>query len=90
MLLAYNEKLFPCQKWLMRIVSELDHKPENIIDKANAFLQKLDDETKNDFVNTILSFASWNIPEDFLVVGNRFIEDNEGWWYNHRPHIAEW
>lgn len=90
MLLAYNEKLFPCQKWLMRTVDELDKKPENIVNKANLFLQKLDEETKNDFVNSILHFCDWNIPKDFSEILSRFIEDNEWWWYNKRPNIAEW
>lgn len=90
MLLAYNEKLFPCQKWLTRIVNELDKKPENIVNKANTFLEKLDDETKEDFVNSILTFADWNIPKDFSGVLSRFVEDNEQWWYNNRPNIVEW
>jgi len=90
MLLAYNEKLFPCQKWLMQIVSELDRKPENIVNKANEFLQKLDNTTKDDFVDSILSFCDWNVPVDYSKVLSRFIEDNEQWWYNNRPNIAEW
>ncbi|WP_018750608.1 nucleotidyltransferase domain-containing protein [Paenibacillus sanguinis] len=90
MLLAYNEKLFPCQKWLMTAVNELDNKPANITDKANLFLQKLDDETKNDFVSSILAYCEWNVPQDYNVILSRFVEDNELWWYNHRPILAEW
>lgn len=90
MLLAYNEKLFPCQKWLMRIAAELDKRPEDIVAKANAFLQMMNDETKDDFVNAILSFCHWNIPENYTVTLTRFVEDHEQWWYNLRPNIAEW
>lgn len=90
MLLAYNEKLFPCQKWLMRAVSEIEKKPENIIEKANDFLHKLDEKSKEDFVNSILSFGNWNIPDDFSKTLTRYVEDNEQWWYNSQPNIAEW
>lgn len=90
MLLAYNEKLFPCQKWLLRIARELEQKPDGVVEKAERFLQRMDRETKDDFVSAVLSFCDWNIPEDFSRVLTRFIEDNEWWWYNRRPCIAEW
>ena len=68
----------------------MDKKPENIVNKANDFLEKLDDTTKDDFVNSILAYTDWNIPKDFSKVLTRFIEDNEQWWYNNRPNITEW
>ncbi|CUH97039.1 hypothetical protein P22_3165 [Propionispora sp. 2/2-37] len=39
LILAYNNRLFPCHKWLMSAVNEVPNKPEGIIEKANTFLQ---------------------------------------------------
>jgi hypothetical protein len=90
MLLLENEKLFPCHKGLFKAVAELESKPQNIIEKAKLFLQKTDDDTKNDFVNSILSFVEYEPPKDFSSVLTRFIDDNELWWYKDRPVITEW
>ncbi|MFP7493876.1 nucleotidyltransferase domain-containing protein [Terribacillus saccharophilus] len=90
MLLAYNEKLFPCQKWLIATLSELDQKTQDIADKANLFLQKLDEETKNDFVFSILNYCEWNVPKDPAAILSRANDDNELWWYKNTPVLAEW
>lgn len=90
MLLAYNEKLFPCQKGLISTLSELDQKPQDIAYKANLFLQKLDEDTKNDFVFSILNFCDWNVSNDTAAILSRSIDDNELWWYKNRPVLAEW
>ena len=63
---------------------------ENIVEKATSFLENLDDMTKDDFVNSVLSFRDWNVPADFSKVLTRFVQVNEAWWYNHRPNIDEW
>ena len=80
LLYAYNEKLFPCHKWLLRSAKDLKLKPDNIIEKANRFLERLDEDSKEDFVNAILNFCDWDVGEGFSPL-SRFVIDNEQWWF---------
>ena len=52
-------------------------------------LETLADEAKDDFVNTVLGFLTWQPPE-WDIATSRYTEDNELWWYNPRPLVAEW
>ncbi len=90
LLLQDNEVLFPCHKALLQTVKSLKNKPENIVEKANAFLSQLTDETREDFASSIKKFISYTPPADFSAILSRFIDDNELWWYKERPVIAEW
>jgi len=90
LLLEEGEVLFPCQKSLLKAVSELKNKPENIIKKSNYFLTTLDDASKDDFVHSILSFIAYQPPQDLSEVLTRYTADNELWWYKERPIISEW
>lgn len=90
MLYAYNEKIFPCHKWMMEFSKSLEFQPDNIREKATTFLEKLDDESMNAFVDGILQFTNWQVPKDFGDLVKIFIKDYEQWWYKARPNIAEW
>jgi len=90
LILQNNEVLFPGQRGLMEAVGKLENKPDRIIEKAETFLSSLTDETKNEFVTAVLEFIDYTPPEDFAEVLTRYIDDNELWWYKHRPNIAEW
>lgn len=90
LLLQENEVLFPCGKSLLYTVSKLSTKPEDIVEKSNRFLHNLDDTSKDDFVNTILSFLKYQPPKDFSEILTRYTQDNELWWYQAHPLIAEW
>ena len=90
LLLQENEVLFPCHKALSQTVSRLQNKPDNILQKANDLMTRPTDETKGEFVRSILEFIQYEPPKDLSTVLTRFIDDNELWWYKHRPVIAEW
>lgn len=90
LLLQENEVLFPCGKSLLYTVSKLSNKPEGILEKSDLFLHTLDDATKDDFVNTILSFLNYQPPKEFSEILTRYTQDNELWWYQAHPLIAEW
>ncbi len=90
LLLEENEVLFPCHKSLFQTISNLEDKPKDIIEKATLFLSTLTDNTKNDFVNSIVEFIDYYPPTDFSKVLTRYVDDNELWWYKDRPVIAEW
>lgn len=90
LLLEEKEILFPCHKALIHTISQLDNKPEDIIEKANNLLFNPTEQTKNDFVYDIINFIKYKPPEDYSKILTRFIDDNELWWYKKRPVIAEW
>lgn len=90
LLLQEKEVLFPCHKALFQTVSNLENKPDNILEKATAFLSTLSDETKDDFVASIVEYINYNPPENYFKILTRYTEDNELWWYKDRPVIAEW
>lgn len=92
MLLAHNEHLFPCQKWLISAVEKLPNKPEGIVQLAYSFLENPTEENKTTFVMSILSFTNWgvDIQAEFTMLVSKFIQDQEIWWYESRPNIAEW
>lgn len=90
LILQNNEVLFPCHKALLETVSRLENKPNKILEKVETFLSSLTDESKNEFVTTVLEFIDYTPPESYCEVLTRFIDDNELWWYKKRPNIAEW
>jgi len=90
LILQNNEVLFPCHKALLETIENLENKPDGIIEKADKFLCCLTEDTKNDFVNTVLNFIDYTPPEDYAEILTRFVDDNELWWYKERPNIAEW
>lgn len=90
LLLQENEVLFPCHKALSDTVSRLENRPKDILEKAADLMTRPSDETKNAFVRGILDFIEYKPPQDLSTVLTRFIDDNELWWYKHRPVIAEW
>ena len=90
MLLEENQVLFPCPKGLYQAVNRLEHKPEGILEKADALLLNRDDRSKEDFVNTLMNFLNYQPPEDYSLPLTRYVEDNELWWRTPRPLVAEW
>lgn len=90
LLLQESEVLYPCHKGLLQAMEELEHKPEGIVEKGNLFLSRMDDESKDAFVASILAFIQFRPPADLNEVLTRYIDDNELWWYKQRPMVAEW
>lgn len=90
MLLEEERVLFPCPKSLFATVERLAHKSKDICEKANCLLRGLDDASKNDFVDTLLGFLTYQPPEALSDVLTRYVDDFEQWWYHTRPFIAEW
>lgn len=90
LLLAENEVLFPCHKALTATIERLPRKPKNIVEKANRLLAELSDESKEDFVKSVMDFITYTPPADYSEVLTRYVDDNEKWWQNNRPNIAEW
>ena len=89
MILEENEIFYPCAKGLYAAIKSAPRKPDAILEKADRLLETLSDEAKDDFVNAIHEFLTWQPPE-WDIATSRYTQDNELWWYNPRPLIAEW
>lgn len=89
LLLEENEVLFPCQKDLLRAAGALPGS-EALLSCANTFLEKLDDPAKQAFEKAVRAASHYNPPADYSQILTRYIEDNELWWVQRRPLIAEW
>ena len=90
LLLQNNEVLFTCHKALLETVAKLESKPDGIVERADSFLNNLTDDSKNEFVDSILGFIDYAPPGDYAEILTRYTVDNELWWYLGRPNIAEW
>lgn len=89
-LLQENEVLFPSHRRLEETVAKLASKPEGIIEKAHRLLSELSEESKDDFVQSILTQIEYVPPKDFKVTLTRYIDDNQHWWYTNAPVLTEW
>lgn len=89
MILEENEIFFPCAKGLYAAVRSAPRKPDGILEMADRMLTTLADADKDAFVDAIHSFLTWQPPE-WDVATSRYTEDNELWWYQPRPLVAEW
>lgn len=89
-LLQENEVLFPSHRRLEQTVAKLSNKPEGIIDLAHKFMAELTEESKEDFVQSILGNMSYKPPKDFRETLTRYIDDNQHWWYTNAPFLTEW
>ncbi len=90
LILQENEVLFPCHKSLFIALDRAEKKPEGIEEKAKKFLAELTEETKADFVNTVLDFIEYVPPTEYSKVLSRFVDDSEKWWFYDSPNIYEW
>ena len=92
LLLAHNRILFPCHKRLLETAERCPLRPDGVIDLARALLFAPTDGNKEAFVSAILGFSDWGdiLARDYDATISRFIDDNELWWYETRPVLAEW
>ncbi len=90
LLLEDREIFFPCAKSLIKTVERLSDKPAGVLENCRAFLENPCDDTLHAFVNPVLAFIEFRPPENYDLVLSRYTEDNEQWWYQSRPLIAEW
>jgi len=86
LILAHNQKLFPCQKRLMETLESCEKKPADIVAKANRLLLEMSDEAREDFCTAVVDFVGW--PKADLL--SLFLEDVETAWYTRTPAVAEW
>lgn len=90
MILQQNRILFPSNRRLEEFVDKAENKPDNIVLLAAVFIDKMDDESCDNFVNSYLQWTSYSEPEDKSIITSTYVKDFEQWWREPRALIAEW
>lgn len=91
MILEENEVLFPCNRRLEEYVDQCGHKPDRILELAEAFMERMDQESCDAFVNAWKKWTSWTPPEDIDSILSTYVGAYEEWWlYERSPFVNEW
>lgn len=84
LILAHNEVLYPYHKWFMRVLSEVEHKPEGIMEAINGVLRLKSKESAESLHTCVESFCEW--PKSSKGWPSRFMLDSElNWMTGHVP-----
>ncbi len=90
LLLEENEVLFPCHKALTATVRRLPINTAPLLEAAARLLTGPTMDARTAFVDALHAAVVYRPPVDYAGILTRYIDDNELWWYKHRPVIAEW
>lgn len=89
LILAHNERLFPCQKRLIEAIDACPDKPANFRALLDVFLANPTNENMKAFAECVAKWRDWCDGKGHAAL-TRYQQDHEQWWYLHRPYIAEW
>ena len=82
LVLAQNETLYPSHKWFMRVLSEVEHKPEGVMAMIAELLASPEAGAISRFYDAICGFADW--PDGNW--SHQFVMDSElNWTTGHTP-----
>lgn len=87
LILAYNEKLYPYQKWFLRVLESCGNKPEHLMEKLHALVQNKGLAEVEDFQAAIDGFCQWNTTGRRWP--NLFLYDSEWKWLFGEPPVAD-
>ena len=87
LLLAYNRRLYPYHKWLMRAVQDAPEKPADFLTLAEALLREGTVAHAEALWNCINTFRDWQITDSW---GVRFMHDSEWTWRSGQTPLADW
>lgn len=87
LLLAYNELLYPYHKWFLKVLSNAEKKPHNIVTLINTALSTKSKNSIEDLYSTTKAFHDW--PQYEHGWASRFVIDSEINWMNGPVPIAD-
>lgn len=90
MVLEDREVLFPCAKSMVLTLRRHFPDCEPLLAAADTFIASRSQADAEAFDKQLRALLTWQPPEDFNKVLTRFALDNEQWWKDPRPFIAEW
>ncbi|MNC29906.1 hypothetical protein D3C75_781740 [compost metagenome] len=87
LILAYNEKLFPYQKWFLRVLDSCGKKPDGLMEKLEALVEKKGLAEVEAFHSAVDDFSQWNTTGRRWP--NLFLYDSEWKWLYGEPSVAD-
>jgi predicted nucleotidyltransferase len=88
LILAHNRLLYPFHKWFMHQLRLAPDKPANLVELAEAVLQRPGKETALQFYECVNSFQDWGVTLD--LAGVDFMRETEWNWRAGRPPLGDW
>lgn len=91
LILQENEVLFPCNRRLEEYVALCEKKPEQILELAAEFMERMDKESGDAFVEAWKDWTSFQIPGDMSEILSTYVHSYEDWWQTERAvFVNEW
>jgi len=87
LILAYNEKLYPYQKWVLRVLEGCENKPEDLMQHIDNLLKSKTLENVERLHKAIDEFSNWNTTGRSWP--NIFLYDSEWNWMFGEPPVAD-
>lgn len=87
MILVYNQKLYPYHKWFLKVLQNVEKKPNDLINKINDLLEYKTEEKIEDYYKCILEFTDWGLSE--VNWPRQFMIDSELNWLDGAVPIAD-
>ncbi len=88
LILAYNRKLFPYHKWLLRALEAVEEKPDNLMAQLDALLKQPGSQTASTLFENIQQFHDWNVSD--LEAYTWFMTDVEWSWMSENTPLEDW
>lgn len=78
LILAHNEMLYPYHKWFLRVLAQVQHKPEHLIEQIEQLTTHPDKDLADQFFDTLKNFRVWETAPGGW--GAQFMKDSEINW----------
>jgi hypothetical protein len=78
LILAHNRILYPYHKWFMHELRRAPERPEDLIERIDALLERPCKENADALLGCVVNFRDWEKPS--TDVATRFTEDSEWNW----------
>ena len=87
LILAYNETLYPYQKWFLKVLESVGKKPDSLLRCINELLEHKNQDTVEQLYRCIVDFNKW--PPDDRHWASQFMLDSELNWLSGQVPIAD-
>ncbi|TDO73047.1 nucleotidyltransferase-like protein [Halanaerobium saccharolyticum] len=87
LILAENETLYPFHKWFLKVLSELENKPSDLMMIIDQLMSSPDQKSIDQFYQKIKEYKDW--PQSELRWPNIFMQDTELSWLDDKTPVAD-
>ena len=87
--LTINEMLYPCHKWLLRVLGTAPRRPKGLMTMIEALLDRPSRDFVHDCRQAVFTFAGIDLEKTYDVWPTRFMKDTETRWMIGEPAIDD-